>query len=72
MEDGNPTILTALNMKRLIKAETDKLDLKKSSICCLQDTYFRFEDTRKLQVKGCKKDIPCKRQPNTQLKRFII
>lgn len=29
MEDGNPTILTALNMKRLIKAETDKLDLKK-------------------------------------------
>lgn len=29
MEDVNPTILTALTMKRLIKAETDKLGEKK-------------------------------------------
>lgn len=29
MEDGNPTILTALNMKRLIKAETDNWIKKK-------------------------------------------
>ena len=36
MEDVNPTILTALTMKRLIKAETDKLGRggRESSICC--------------------------------------
>lgn len=51
MEDVNPTILTALTMKRLIKAETDKLGEKKK-FHMLPIGYIRFEDTRKLKVKG--------------------
>lgn len=53
MEDVNPTILTALTMKRLIKAETDKLGRGgEREFHMLPIGYIRFEDTRKLKVKG--------------------
>ena len=29
-------------------------------ICCLQETHFRPKDTYRLEVRGWKKNIPCK------------
>lgn len=64
-------LATILNVKWMKlskqKAERNKMDTKHdSTLYYLQETPFRSKDTKRLKVKGWKKDIPCKFPPERE------
>lgn len=42
------------------------------TLCCLWETHFRSKDTDRVQVKGWKKDVPCKAVPKTACMAILI
>lgn len=61
MEDVN-SILNGNGLNSLIKRQKllDWIRKHDSSICCLQNANFGFNNTNRLKIKRMEKDIPCK------------